>query len=482
MTMFQTPGAASATFQDSSGPSFEPLQILRILKQRLLFFAIPYMLILAAGTFSIGLQRPIYRSEGKILVEHPEIPPDLVRPTITEVAYERVQIIEQRIMARDNLMTVINKFDLFPRERNTKTGTELQDLMRSRTEISPVDLNSRSASRSGNQTIAFTLSFEYEDPSVAMNVANELLTSILREDASARKKDATGTSQFLEREVNRLEAEHAAVIAQIVALKKRPSYTSAARRLAEKNAAEPEELKEKRKALAALEGELAQKSSVYASEHPVIKKLKSAIASLKRVIAAAPNYAAAPDDRSGEDIGDSAEAGAGDRTSRTDPEALILTRQEANIQKNLEEATRKLMSARLSETMESNQQGERLQVIEQPSLPQKAVQAGKGKKLAGVFGLAAIAGAASVILAELFSGSIRSAKEIFGIVDRNLIVTIPYLESAKERRWARSKAAGIGVAMLAVSLTAVGLTASPSASLALSSLVQQRIENQGAGK
>ena len=80
------------------------------------------------GVGVVAIQRPIYRAEGKILVESPEIPPELVHPTITEVANERVQVIQQRIMARDNLMAVVNKFDLFTRERQWMSSTELLEL------------------------------------------------------------------------------------------------------------------------------------------------------------------------------------------------------------------------------------------------------------------------------------------------------------------------------------------------------------------
>ena len=49
-----------------------------------------------------------------------------------EVADARIQVIHQRIMTRDNLMEVMNKYKLFPRERTSMSGTELLlDLMRS---------------------------------------------------------------------------------------------------------------------------------------------------------------------------------------------------------------------------------------------------------------------------------------------------------------------------------------------------------------
>ena len=135
-----------------------------LIKRRFFYFAIPFIIVAVAGVSVVAIQRPIYRAEGKILVESPEIPPELVRPTVMEVADARIQVIHQRIMTRDNLMEVMNKYKLFPRERTSMSGTELLDLMRSRVEIKPVEADLQ---RSNTPAIAFTLSFDYEVPDLA---------------------------------------------------------------------------------------------------------------------------------------------------------------------------------------------------------------------------------------------------------------------------------------------------------------------------
>ena len=56
--------------------------------------------------------------------------------------------------------------------------------------------------------------------------------------------------------------------------------------------------------------------------------------------------------------------------------------------KNLEEANRKLMAARLGESLERDQQSERLQVIEQPPLPQKPIKPNRLKLFVLAFFLA----------------------------------------------------------------------------------------------
>jgi uncharacterized protein involved in exopolysaccharide biosynthesis len=182
----------SVLYEDD-GQSFDLSYFIGIARRRIAYFIIPFLLIVMVGFAIVAIQRPIYRSEGKILVQSPEIPPDLVHPTITEVANERVQVIQQRLIARDNLMTVVNKFNLFSREREWMSGTELLDLLRSRIVIKPVDLDAQGY-HPNNPTIAFTLTFDYEDPAVAARVANEFLTSILSQDASTRANNASETS------------------------------------------------------------------------------------------------------------------------------------------------------------------------------------------------------------------------------------------------------------------------------------------------
>ena len=146
--MLQTFTPQQAGLYEDQGQGFDLSYFIGILKRRIFYFAIPFLLVVMVGFAVVAIQRPIYRAEGKILVESPEIPPDLVHPTITEVANERVQVIQQRIMARDNLMAMVNKYDLFSRDRTWMSGTELLDLIRSRMEIKPVELDAQNQSRS----------------------------------------------------------------------------------------------------------------------------------------------------------------------------------------------------------------------------------------------------------------------------------------------------------------------------------------------
>ena len=178
-----------------------------ILRRRIYFLVIPFVLVFAGG-FAVAMLMPaIYVAEGKLLVESQQIPTELVRPTITATAKERIQVIEQRVMTRDNLLAIADKYQVFPGKRQNLSATQLLDLMRQRTRLTPFELDQRR--RNDALTIALTVAFEYEQADIAMRVANELVTLILNEDARNRTSRAHETTSFLAREVKKLEGSWA---------------------------------------------------------------------------------------------------------------------------------------------------------------------------------------------------------------------------------------------------------------------------------
>src|SRR5437899_10869352 len=55
---------------------------------------------------------PTYRSTATILIEQQEVPPDLVRSTISSYADQRIQVISQQVMTRANLLRIVDKYNL----------------------------------------------------------------------------------------------------------------------------------------------------------------------------------------------------------------------------------------------------------------------------------------------------------------------------------------------------------------------------------
>src|SRR5258707_2632507 len=140
-----------------AGYLLQPAYYLALLRRRWPYFAVPFISVLLIGIAITFLWPATYLSEGKILVQSQQIPTELVRPTVTSAAQERIQVIEQRTMTRDNLVAIVDKFQLFPDKRTLMSVTELVALMKKNTKIAPVDLqlDFKQRSRLERPTIVF---------------------------------------------------------------------------------------------------------------------------------------------------------------------------------------------------------------------------------------------------------------------------------------------------------------------------------------
>src|SRR6185295_4714596 len=130
----------------------------------------------------------------------------------------------QRVMTRDNLLTIAKKYQLTSGWLERVSGTEIVDFIRKRTIIKPSEQKLETRKQ---EAIAFTVGFEYERPDIATKVANELVTMLLSEDVRSRTEFAAQTTRFLGQEVTRLEGRLASIDSHIIALKKtRPGVLS----------------------------------------------------------------------------------------------------------------------------------------------------------------------------------------------------------------------------------------------------------------
>jgi uncharacterized protein involved in exopolysaccharide biosynthesis len=151
---------------------------------------------------------PTYRATATILIEQQEIPQELVRSVITTYADQRVQIISQRVMTSQNLLTLIDRYKLYADIRDREPREELLETMRS-----DINLKMISASvidpRSGSPThatIAFSVSYDSRAPDLALKVANELSSLYLNENLESRAQRAKQTAAFFTEESARQQA------------------------------------------------------------------------------------------------------------------------------------------------------------------------------------------------------------------------------------------------------------------------------------
>ena len=182
-------------------------------------------LIMAAALFMAGIVGIVvwpnaYTSTAVILIEDPEIPPGLVPTTVTTFASRQIQYINQRVMTRSNLASIIEKFNLFPEERKYLPTLLLVPDVEKKMSIDIIDVQQPNAS--GMQvasTIAFKLGFENKSPETARAVANELVSLYMAENVRSRTEQTAQTTRFMDDEVTRLDGEVRDLETQIAKVK-----------------------------------------------------------------------------------------------------------------------------------------------------------------------------------------------------------------------------------------------------------------------
>ena len=196
---------------------------LKIIKRRSKYLVIPFVVISILSIVLSVVLPSVYRSIATILIEEQEIPSDLVRSTVTTFADQRIQVISQRIMTRANLMEIIQKFDLYPKERKTTSEERILEKMRKIIKVEPISANVIDK-RNGQPTIAtiaFTLEFEDNNPAIAQKVANELTSLFLKENIKSRTESAENATLFLSEESRRLKDKIQQIQTQLAAFKEK---------------------------------------------------------------------------------------------------------------------------------------------------------------------------------------------------------------------------------------------------------------------
>lgn len=198
---------------------FDPKLLLEMIGRQWRVITTVACLLLCVAALVAYAWPPTYRSTATILVEAQQIPQEYVRSTITTFADQRIQIISQTALARANLLDLIERYRLYPQRRSFETNDELVLRIRSAINVVPVTANANG--RGEAVTIAFRVSFDYDDPEVTQRVAGELTTLYLNANVKQRQESTAETSSFVADESARLRTQVEQIEARLEAFKVR---------------------------------------------------------------------------------------------------------------------------------------------------------------------------------------------------------------------------------------------------------------------
>ena len=191
---------------------------LSVIRRRVWVLIVPFVLTSIVGGIVANLLPARYQAEGTILIESQQIPEDLVRSTVTGLANERVRIVQQRVMTRQNLLGIIREFNLYS-DTGFRSQSDKVDQLRRNISIEMIQA---SAGRTSN-TFAINVGFEDKSADLALRVSNELVTLFLDENVRTRTARATETTEFLRSQADDLQDELELLEAQLANYKQENS-------------------------------------------------------------------------------------------------------------------------------------------------------------------------------------------------------------------------------------------------------------------
>ena len=176
----------------------------RILRR---YWWIPAFITVTLGAIGLAASLVLpkkYTSSTLVLVEQPTIPKELIKPVITDDLNQRMASMKAQILSRSRLETIINKFNLYPQERQT---THMEDLVEKLKSAVHVELIEPLAGSADREPPGFNVSVTFDNPQLAQQICQEITSMFMEQNATGRVAQSNKTTQFLTEQLDEAKAK-----------------------------------------------------------------------------------------------------------------------------------------------------------------------------------------------------------------------------------------------------------------------------------
>jgi succinoglycan biosynthesis transport protein ExoP len=471
--------------------------LLRFLR-RFHYFLLVAVAVAAVGLTTAAVLPPVYRAEARLLVESPQIPLDLAASTVSTAAPEALQIIQQRLLTRANLLDMAERLQIYP-DRSALTPDKIVEDIRRRILITLPEAKAAAA--------FVTVAFNAPTGTLSAQVTNDIVTQILQENVALRTATAGQTLDFFQQEVDRLGGELSQQGARILEFKlqNKEALPDSMEYRRARQASQQERLLQLQRELASLgerrarmieiyestgqletetapispeeaqlrklQDDLATALIVYSPQNPQVKLLQGKIALLEETVKA--QRAAGNPEASGlsafdlqiSDL-DSQIAFASDEKRAIEAELVALQesidatpnnsialdalqRDYDNIQTQYNAAVARLAQASTGDRIEALSKGQRITVVEQAVVPGDPTSPNRPLIAAGgVFG-GLFLGIAFVVLLEAMNRTLHRPVDLQKRLGIAAFATVPFVRTRGEVIRRRLVISGLMLAVVA---------------------------------
>ncbi len=461
--------------------------------RRIHYFLFIFLVIASIGVTLAYTLPPVYRAEARLLIESPQIPDDLAASTVRTETFELLQIIEQKMLTRANLLEMARRYEVYRGVPGISANATVDD-MRDRVRIRLPAFNDTSG--------LVTVSFEAPSPALSAQVANELVTQILQQNLELRTSVSGETLEFFQQEVERLNAQLSEKGGEILEFKlangdalpeslsfSRTRQSAIQERLLQIDRElsslndrrtrlqelfeqtgrldlSEQSLTAEQQQLRELKSRLASETVIYSPTNPRVVSLRAQVEALEQIVAtqissgsiaqsdtvtayelqiadidAQISYLSDQKVLVNEEL-EELTASIG-KTPRNAITLGALERDYDNIREQFNQATAGLAEARTGDRIEALSKGQRIVVIEQAVEPNSPSSPNRRLILAAGIGGGMMAGFGFLLVLELLNRAVRRPEELRNRLNLTPFAVLPYVRTRRQTRNRRLTIASI---------------------------------------
>lgn len=178
-----------------------PGEYLKILKRRKWLIILPVIAVATAVGYVVYRLPDVYESSTLIVVKPSTLPTSTI-PTVAEDGLTRqLSSISQVVSSRSSLEPLIDKYNLYQRER--QRGTAMEEVVEMMRDAIRVEVNKTRL----DITDGFDIKFRYRDPRVTQAVTSELAGKYVTAQTNDTINSRTAARQFIDNQVKQTKEE-----------------------------------------------------------------------------------------------------------------------------------------------------------------------------------------------------------------------------------------------------------------------------------
>lgn len=176
-------------------------QYVQMILHRKWYLIISLFVVWAVATVAGWMIPPKYDSDALILIQRQQLDPSVVKPNVQIDLQQRLDTMTQQVLSRSNLNKIIEKYNLYSKQRRKGASDELVDAMRKDIKIELV-MPGQGNRRAPADLTGFTVSFTGPSASIAQQVTQDLVGLFITENINTTTEINKQATDFLQTQLD----------------------------------------------------------------------------------------------------------------------------------------------------------------------------------------------------------------------------------------------------------------------------------------